>query len=147
MVEWQKRNTEYVNKKNSVWKKKNGEKVNKYNTAWRMQAKESNPELWKEREFRSGLKKHYGVTPEWYSAQLSSQKGVCALCGNQPGEKRLAVDHSHVTNQVRGLLCTHCNTGLHKMEENLGWIRKAEAYLLKHAKQGTLQSCFHPNQP
>lgn len=51
------------------------------------------------------------------------QKGLCAIC-NKPETKIdpqqgkpcvLAVDHDHVTNKVRALLCFRCNT-------NLGWF-------------------------
>lgn len=45
----------------------------------------------------------------------------CAICKRHESEfkKRLAVDHSHKTGRVRGLLCFYCNkfrVGRHTIE-------------------------------
>lgn len=42
---------------------------------------------------------------------FKKQKGRCAICGKHQSEfkKRLALDHSHKTGQLRGLLCFYCN--------------------------------------
>jgi hypothetical protein len=37
-----------------------------------------------------------------------AQNNRCAICGRR-SRKRLAVDHSHITGTVRGLLCNNCN--------------------------------------
>lgn len=58
---------------------------------------------------RARLKRLFGITWEQYDQMLSSQGGVCALCGDPPKGKRLAVDHDHKTGKVRGLLCSFCN--------------------------------------
>lgn len=64
------------------------------------------------------LKKKYGITFEEYDKINKKQKGLCAICGlpeksrNRYGKKRLAVDHNHQTNKVRGLLCRNCNLGI-----------------------------------
>jgi len=52
------------------------------------------------------------ATIEIYERLLNEQNGKCAICGKTPDKKRLAVDHSHVTQKIRGLLCVNCNTGL-----------------------------------
>lgn len=51
----------------------------------------------------------YGITGEQYEAILAAQGGVCFICEAPPRSKRLAVDHNHVTDEVRGLLCRRCN--------------------------------------
>lgn len=57
----------------------------------------------------------YGITIEDYERMFSSQKGVCAVCGNPETAKNkthLAVDHNHTTGAVRMLLCWKCNRDL-----------------------------------
>ena len=57
----------------------------------------------KESRFRGNL-----LTEEEYKAMLGAQGGVCAICKEKPKGSRLAVDHVHGTDQVRGLLCNLC---------------------------------------
>lgn len=42
-------------------------------------------------------------------ALFALQRGRCAVCRKEQIIKRLAVDHDHETNAVRGLLCQWCN--------------------------------------
>lgn len=66
---------------------------------------------------------------------VAAQKGVCAICGmpeSSKGSSRLAVDHDHITNKVRGLLCTKCNTGLGVFVDNTLFLSKAIEYLEYH---------------
>jgi hypothetical protein len=76
----------------------------------------------------------YGVTILWYLKRLKKQRGACAICGQPETSthngkiKRLAVDHSHDTNEARGLLCYRCNVNLAVIED-LVWVAKARAYL------------------
>lgn len=53
----------------------------------------------------------YGITRDDYLALLELQGGVCAICGQTPRTKRLAVDHDHKTGLVRGLLCADQERG------------------------------------
>lgn len=59
---------------------------------------------------------------------LEEQGGVCAICRGREGRKYLAVDHSHVTGCVRGLLCTRCNVAVGFCEK---YGKAAESYLRK----------------
>ena len=43
---------------------------------------------------------------------FDAQDGRCAICMNKSVTIRLAVDHSHSNNRVRGLLCRRCNRAL-----------------------------------
>jgi hypothetical protein len=48
----------------------------------------------------------------FYNDLIKTQGNHCAMCDKTPqelGKWRLAVDHDHQTNLVRGLLCTSCN--------------------------------------
>jgi len=93
-----------------------------------------NPEKFRLKDLKSDLKKR-GLSLEGFEALLVMQNYVCALCG-QPnkskGRQRLAVDHSHVTGQTRGLLCDLCNHALERLETVSGWAVLAQQYLDKY---------------
>lgn len=74
----------------------------------------------------------YGLPAEQYVAMAEQQQGRCAICGKQPtgiGRAGLVVDHDHTTGQVRGLLCSACNTGLGKLGDTAEALERALAYL------------------
>jgi len=81
-----------------------------------------------ERDLYRTLYVKYGVTPAHYDELLKQQGGLCAIC-KQPGKKRLAVDHDHVSGQVRGLLCSGCNIGLGHFRDSTSQLRAAAEYL------------------
>ncbi len=96
----------------------------------------ANPSMESERN----LKRKYGLTLIQYNELLKSQNNVCAICGK--GEtsvdarvgttKKLAVDHCHKSGKIRGLLCWRCNGTLGKIDDSLDYLKKIEAYLIKH---------------
>lgn len=65
---------------------------------------------------------------------IEQQEGRCGICGGLPDGKweRLAVDHDHATNQVRGLLCTNCNLILGNAQDNTEILERAINYLEFH---------------
>ncbi len=44
-----------------------------------------------------------------WDALFALQRGKCAVCRKKQVKKRLATDHDHPTDLVRGLLCQWCN--------------------------------------
>lgn len=78
--------------------------------------------------YKHRLKNEYGLTVEQYEAMARKQKGVCKIC-EKPASDRLHVDHNHLTNEVRGLLCGNCNRGLGLFKENPEIINSAISYL------------------
>ncbi len=66
----------------------------------------------------------YKMSKEQYNNLYSKQKGQCAICGIHQSEleRRLDIDHNHKTEEVRGLLCMHCNLLVGKVEA--GRIKK-----------------------
>lgn len=72
----------------------------------------------------------YGVTKEFLVALHKKQDGKCAICGEIPSTERgLHVDHCHKTNDVRGLLCHGCNTGIGALKEDAEILSNAIKYL------------------
>lgn len=78
------------------------------------------------------LKKKYAMSPEEYAARLAAQDGKCAIC-HEKDDRQLSVDHSHVTNENRGLLCHRCNIGLGYFRDREDWLLSAAEYL-SHAR-------------
>jgi len=75
------------------------------------------------------VQKTYGLEPGQYDALLSSQGGRCAICGNKPVKRRLAVDHDHITGRVRGLLCMRCNRALGMWEMDTDKLKRLRVYV------------------
>lgn len=90
------------------------------------------------------LENEYGVTQEKYLQMLEGQGGGCAICEEKPNGKKLAVDHCHTTNKVRGLLCHRCNTSLGLMRDSPTLLAKATSYLLTNSVfiSPTFDNCF-----
>ncbi len=88
------------------------------------------------------LKTRYGMTVEEYDLMVSSQQGLCAICGNpettkheKGSVKRLSVDHDHKTGKRRDLLCHNCNCGLGRFLDDPIRLEKAAEYLRRHGIQ------------
>lgn len=75
----------------------------------------------------------YGLTPDQYRLLYIAQKGRCWICrkakGKHPDDpyatgtgRRLAIDHNHVTGQVRGLLCSGGDKTCNRI---IGWLDRA----------------------
>jgi len=80
------------------------------------------------------LKKCYGIKQADYEMMLNYQQHKCAICNEQLGEK-LFVDHSHSTEEVRGLLCSACNSILGYAKENPDILNRAIDYLTDYPAQ------------
>lgn len=87
-----------------------------------------NPERWAILDRRAKLRK-YGLTIDQYDEMLAVQGGLCAICRKPPTKLRLAVDHSHQTGEVRGLLCGRCNAGVAMFVDTPETMHRAIAYL------------------
>jgi hypothetical protein len=82
------------------------------------------------------LVKRYGITEATYNAILRQQGGVCAIChqpetviGMYGQPDPLGVDHDHITDRIRGLLCRGCNAALGLCRDDPNVLRAAAAYL------------------
>jgi len=81
------------------------------------------------------LLRKFGVDYTWYHNKLEEQNHCCAICKKPLESKRndkFDVDHCHTTGNVRGLLCTTCNTGIGLLKEDITIFKNAEKYLNKY---------------
>ena len=87
---------------------------------------------------KHAMKKNYGMTVEEYHFLLDQQNGLYASCGKPERAKirgklrPLAVDHNHETGQVRGLLCSSCNSALGMLQDDPEQVRALLKYIEKH---------------
>lgn len=81
------------------------------------------------------FKRLYGMTKEKYLNLVNAQNNKCAICFSESTERRLAVDHDHLTGNVRGLLCNQCNRGLGYLKDDITRLRSAIDYLEKHSSK------------
>lgn len=101
------------------WRAKNRRKLNDYQRA-----------RYKFLGWRWHLKKKFNITPEQFDEILKRQGGCCAICKTVlPEDERYNVDHDHATNEVRGLLCSLCNTGLGAFKDNPANLQSAREYI------------------
>jgi Recombination endonuclease VII len=86
------------------------------------------------------LRRKYGIDLADYAAILEAQGGVCAGCGKRPKPNRvLHVDHSHVTDEVRGLLHVTCNVDL-AVYEDASIAKWAPGYLADPPARAVLKA-------
>ena len=103
-----------------------------YERKWR----KANPKKVAETQLRADAKR-YGINLEkTYEELLKEQNGKCACCGidESTQQRRFSVDHVHGTGEVRGLLCTNCNTSIGKLGDDLKGIVNAMNYILRTRK-------------
>lgn len=89
----------------------------------------NNPELVKAR-YRRNLAKKFGVTVERIDALRSTE--FCDICKVPFVEKQgQHIDHCHVSNKIRGVLCNNCNHMIGQAQDDPVILRNAALYLEK----------------
>jgi hypothetical protein len=125
------------------WRKKNPDKFKAYLKKYYDKNKEAistkrkklyaeNPEV---REKHKALNREwlYGITDEQYKILVEVQNGLCAICLKSTYPKPLYVDHNHITNKIRGLLCINCNNAIGQVKENVEILLNMINYIQEHA--------------
>ncbi len=114
------------------------------------QRRVANPLGMRTRETRSKLATAYGLTQEEYEKLFAKQAARCAICADKivsrfdekrptwvgagaPANDIARVDHCHLTNAVRGLLCSNCNILLGKAKDSEKLLLNAVRYLRESA--------------
>lgn len=60
---------------------------------------------------RSWDKTHYNLTKEQSDVVEDLRvNGKCFCCGRKANGRKLYLDHDHLTGEIRGILCSECNT-------------------------------------
>lgn len=79
------------------------------------------------------LRCDYGIDLEDYERMVAEQGGACAICMQPERGKfgKLVVDHDHVSDIVRGLLCQRCNHMVGHSREDPAILHSAIEYLAK----------------
>lgn len=88
--------------------------------------------------------RNYGIDANAVQAMKVEQGHRCLLCGGEGfligknnHTEKLAVDHCHATQRVRGLLCHNCNRALGLFKDRPDVMRKAAAYVEAHMEGAT----------
>ena len=82
------------------------------------------------------LRDTYGIDQEAFDWLLDTQKGLCAICEELLAlegpnrSKRACIDHDHVTNKVRGILCHECNLAVGLLQDNPTRMVSAANYVM-----------------
>jgi len=99
--------------------------------------RKNNPDRTKATRRKSHLKRRYSITPKVYDLLFEKQEGKCSICGKHSNKlgTELAVDHDHVTGEIRGLLCSNCNLGLGIFKDNYELLKSAAKYINGHTNR------------
>lgn len=105
-----------------------------YNKSCREAWRNKNPnqeENYKERARDLRFQREFGITLDIYNEMFLKQRGCCAICTRHQSEfkRRLAIDHCHVSGQVRKLLCHNCNALLGHARDDANILEVAIKYL------------------
>lgn len=81
----------------------------------------------------SMLRLRYGLSIEQYENIFKKQAGKCGICERHQSEFKtsLAVDHNHITGEIRRLLCPICNRtlGFLKVDETKRFVQNLTQYV------------------
>lgn len=131
-------NPEKIKAQKQKYREENQEKENKRIQKWinnNRERHDQNKKDW-------FMKTKYGITLNEYLQMLESQNHLCAICNNPETRKdrtgkvhELVIDHDHITNKVRGLLCSKCNSGIGMLKDNISILDKAILYLKQYKEK------------
>ncbi|VVB53256.1 Recombination endonuclease VII [uncultured archaeon] len=81
--------------------------------------------------------KKYGIDNEDFEVLYQAFRGKCGICEKsllritkgKSTKDRACIDHNHLTGNIRGILCHHCNTSLGMFLDSQELLEKAKDYL------------------
>lgn len=120
------------------WIKGHPDEAKTTRTAWLQTAQgKAWKKRWSDKTAKSGRRRErnlaqHGITLEQYAQMAQDQGDRCKICrrtADTSFKGVLAVDHSHATGVVRGLLCHRCNLALGGFQDSTDILEAAILYL------------------
>lgn len=121
-------NSEKIRQRSAKWYAENIERARQTQTKW----SSKNAGKRKISARKRYLRRTYNLTPEEYNVMLTEQKGLCRICEDRPAT---AIDHCHTSGQIRGILCSPCNTALGGFQDSVSILRQAANYLVQSRRR------------
>ena len=85
------------------------------------------------RKKENHMLKNYNINLKEYNIILEKQNNRCVICKKSFDTMvKPCVDHNHLTNKVREILCSKCNTALGFLNEDLQIVNNLYNYIKKH---------------
>ncbi len=87
----------------------------------------------KEKIQQSAKEKKYNLPWHVIEKMIEDQNYLCAICFKdfRKSEQKfpINIDHCHLSNKVRGILCSKCNLGIGHFEDSIDMLENAIRYL------------------
>lgn len=113
--------------------------VREYNRIYRATRRANDPEY--RQKTNQGLRlRRYGVTQAQLDERWERQGKRCAICRRR---REYVIDHCHITQEWRGLLCGPCNTAIGIFDDNIEWLQNAIHYLQGSQPQSPFRQTTH----
>jgi hypothetical protein len=91
----------------------------------------NNPHKVREQSIRN-FARRISINPDILADYVKKHSGVCDICHKPESiTGTLHVDHCHETNNIRGMICNNCNTGLGHFQDSIENLKNAISYLKK----------------
>lgn len=103
--------------------------IKQYNHKHYLERKAEGKETFQKKRNKN-LKNRYGIEEVDYKNLYIKQNGKCAICNKH--FDILCVDHNHITNKTRALLCKRCNTSFSWLYEDIKIIFSLLKYAVKY---------------
>ena len=134
--EYRDKKKEEINKRRKEYRQNNKKKIAERDKQYRLKNKDKyrakSAEWYKANKDRAKnyhFLRRYNISLDDYNRMMIEQDGKCWTCSVKAEDEVLVVDHNHLTGEVRGLLCSGCNTAIGLLKESQETIAKVSKYL------------------
>jgi len=112
--------------------RKTGLKI--YKSCYCTSCRKARSKKYREKRPYSWIQTRYKLSKEEAKYWYERSKTSCEICGIawKEGSEALCVDHDHITGEVRGILCKHCNHVLGHSRDSVEILSRAKIYLQVH---------------